>query len=378
VLSLADFEPLARKRLPGPLYAYVAGACEDNHSLRANTEAFEQYSFRNRVLVDVSQRSTQTELFGKRYSAPLGLAPMGICALTSYRGDLVLAKAAQAANVPCIMSGSSLIRLEEVAQAAPDTWFQAYLPGQQEQIDFLIDRVARAGFSTLVLTVDVALAANRENNVRAGFSSPLRPSLRLAWEGFTHPRWTAGVLARTLLLHGMPHFENNYVTRGVPVISRHVERDFSDRSHLTWAHIQAIRKRWSGILVLKGILNPLDATLACEVGVDGLIVSNHGGRQLDGAAAPLIMLPQVLEAFPRGPVMLDGGIVRGSQVLKALALGAACVFVGRPFNYAACVAGQAGVEHGIVLLTQEISRNMGLLGVTRLDQLNPEFLIRTI
>jgi L-lactate dehydrogenase (cytochrome) len=376
VLSLADFEPLARKRLPGPLYAYVSGACEDNASLRANLHSFDDYAFRSRVLVDVSQRSTQISLFGTTYNAPIGLAPMGICALTSYRGDLVLARAAQVAGVPFIMSGSSLIRLEELAQAAPDAWFQAYLPGKLEQIDALVERVKQARFHTLVLTADVAVSANRENNLRAGFSSPLRPSARLAWEGATHPRWLLGVLARTLWSHGMPHFENNYATRGVPVISPHVVRDFSDRSHLTWEHVAHIRQRWAGRIVLKGVLHAKDAALAQQYGIDGLIVSNHGGRQLDGAVAPLRVLEDVVAAFRHGPVMLDGGVTRGSQVLKAMALGAACVFVGRPFNYAATVAGQTGVSHAIGLLAQEVSRNMGLLGITKLDQLDPSYLIR--
>ncbi len=377
VLSLADFEPLARKRLPGPLYAYVSGACEDNLSLLANRASFDHLALRPRVLVDVSQRSTQISLFGKSYSAPIGLAPMGISALTSYRGDIILARAAQEAGVPCIMSGSSLIRLEEVAQVAPDAWFQAYLPGKLEQIEALVDRVKIAGFHTLVVTADVAISANRENNQRAGFSSPLRPSLRLAWEGLTHPRWSLGVLARTLLAHGMPHFENNYATRGVPVISRHVLRDFSDRSHLTWEHIARIRRRWAGRMVLKGVLNAQDAVLAKAHGIDGLIVSNHGGRQLDGAVAPMRVLEEVVAAFSDGPVMVDGGVTRGSQVLKAMALGAACVFVGRPFNYAATVAGQSGVSHAIGLLAQEVSRNMGLLGITELSQLNSTYVLRS-
>jgi L-lactate dehydrogenase (cytochrome) len=358
------------------LFAYVSGACEDNHSLQANLNSFDDFAFRSRVLVDVSKRSTQIQLFGKAYSAPIGLAPMGIAALTSYRGDLILAKAAQQAGVPCIMSGSSLIRMEEVAQAAPDTWFQAYLPGKLEQIDDLLARVQRAGFQTLVLTADVAVSANRENNARAGFTSPLRPSFRLAWEGATHLRWFLGVLVRSLWSHGMPHFENNYATRGVPVISRHVVRDFSDRSHLTWQHVAHIRQQWTGRIVIKGVLNARDATLAKQQGIDGLIVSNHGGRQLDGAVAPLRVLEEVIAAFGDGPVMLDGGVTRGSQVLKAMALGAACVFVGRPFNYAATVAGHNGVSHAIGLLAQEVSRNMGLLGITELGQLDASYLIR--
>ncbi|VFR21463.1 L-lactate dehydrogenase [plant metagenome] len=370
ILSLQDFEAAARRILPKPVYAYVSGAVEDGLSERANREVFERYGFQPNVLVNVSHRDTKVTLFGEEYRAPVGIAPMGISALSSYRGDIVLARAARAANVPCIMSGSSLIRLEEVMQEAPGTWFQAYLPGDPAQIEALIDRVAAAGVRTLVLTVDTPVAANRENNVRAGFSTPLRPSVGLAWQGITHPRWLFGTFARTLLRHGMPHFENNYATRGAPILSANVLRDFSDRGHLNWEHVSAIRKRWQGPMVLKGILNPRDAAIAKARGMDGIIVSNHGGRQLDGSITPLTALPQVAEAAPGLEIMLDSGVRRGTDVLKALALGAKCAFVGRPFNYAATVGGQAGVAHGLTLITEEIKRDMGLLGVATLPEID--------
>ncbi|WP_175173161.1 alpha-hydroxy acid oxidase [Achromobacter pestifer] len=372
LLSLHDFEAAAKKRLPKPIYAYVSGAVEDGLSERGNRRAFDQYGFLPKVLVDVSQRSMRTTVLGREYAAPVGVAPMGISALSSYRGDIVLARAAADADVPCIMSGSSLIRLEEVMQAAPGTWFQAYLPGDEAQIAALIDRVAAAGVTTLVLTVDTPVAANRENNVRAGFSTPLRPSAGLAWQGLTHPRWLFGTFLRTLWRHGMPHFENNYATRGAPILSANVLRDFSDRGHLSWPHVAAIRRRWQGRMVIKGILHPDDARKARAHGMDGVIVSNHGGRQLDGSVSPLQALPAVLEAAGGMDVMLDSGVRRGSDVLKAMALGARCVFVGRPFNYAAAVAGQRGVAHAIGLIVEEVRRNMGLLGVVDLKALGAD------
>ncbi|EHK67626.1 alpha-hydroxy acid oxidase [Achromobacter arsenitoxydans] len=376
MLSLHDFEPAARKRLPKPIYAYVSGAVEDGQSERANRDAYAEYEFRPKVLVDVSARSTRCTVLGREYAAPVGVAPMGISALSSYRGDVVLARAAFEAGVPCIMSGSSLIRLETVMDAAPGTWFQAYLPGDEAQIGALIDRVAAAGVDTLVLTVDTPVAANRENNVRAGFSTPLRPSLGLAWQGLTHPRWLAGTFLRTLARHGMPHFENNYATRGAPILSANVLRDFSDRGHLNWEHVAAIRRRWKGLMVLKGILHPDDARSARTLGMDAVIVSNHGGRQLDGSMSPLHALPAVLEAAGGMEVMLDSGVRRGTDVLKAMALGARCVFVGRPFNYAATVAGQRGVAHAIALIAEEVRRNMGLLGLVDLQELDAGFLRR--
>lgn len=375
ILSLADFERAAEKRLPKPIFGYVSGACEDCQSLRANRDVFAEYEFVSRILVDISQRSQTVEIFGKQYDAPFGMAPMGITAMSAYRGDIVLAEAAKRANIPMIMSGSSLIKMEELAAVAPDAWFQAYLPGKVDQISPLIDRVAAAGFKTLVITVDTPSSANRENNVRTGFSTPLRPSVRLAWEGISHPRWLFGTFLKTLMRHGMPHFENSFATRGAPIMSANVLRDFSSRGHLNWDHVRDIRARWKGPMVIKGILHPADAALARQYGMDGVIVSNHGGRQLDGAVAPLRVLPQILDQFKDGPVMLDSGVRRGTDVLKALALGARCVFLGRPFNYAAAVGGPAGVDHAISLLSEEVSRNMAMMGINRLNELTSASLV---
>lgn len=375
VLCLSDFEELAKRKLPRPLFGFIAGAAEDNRSLDANLTAFDDFYFVPRVMVDVSARSQQIGLFGRTYAAPFGLAPVGISAFLAYDGDVVLAQAARRANVPAIMSGTSLIPMEEVAERAPGTWFQAYLPGDTTRIDPLIDRVARAGFETLVVTVDIPVWANRENNVRAGFSTPLRPSLRLAWDGAIRPRWLFGTMLRTLLARGMPHFENSFATRGAPILSRTAIRDTTGRDHLNWADIARIRRQWKGALVIKGVLNAEDAIRARGIGADGIVVSNHGGRQLDGATPALRVLPRVLDAVPDLPVMVDGGFRRGSDVLKAVALGARCVFAGRPFIYSAVVGGQGGVQRAIQLLREEVDRNMAMLGVNALGDLDHSYLI---
>jgi L-lactate dehydrogenase (cytochrome) len=376
LLALDDFEAAARRHLPRPIFGYVAGAAETNASWRDNRRAFQDFAFVPRVLTDVSKRSQEAELFGRTYATPFGIAPMGISALVAYRGDLVLTAAARRANVPMIMSGSSLIRLEEVAKENPAAWFQAYLPGEPPRIIGLIDRVAAAGFGTLLLTVDTAVLANRENNIRSGFSTPLRPSLRLAWDGLVRPNWLINTALRTLVLHGMPHFENSYATRGAPILARNVLRDFGLRDHLSWKHLELIRERWKGRLVVKGILNPADAKIARESGADGIIVSNHGGRQLDGAVSALRVLPEIAAERGAMTVMMDGGIRRGTDVLKALALGAQYVFVGRPFLYAAALGGETGVAYAINILSEEINRDMALLGINRLSELNPDMLMR--
>ena len=366
ILSLDDFETAARKHLPAPIFAYVSGGCETDKSLRGNREVFDAYRWVTSVLTDTSQRTLATPLLGHTYAAPFGIAPMGISALSAYRGDLIQTQAAAAANIPAILSGTSLIAMEDVVRVNPQAWFQAYVPGEQERILKLLDRVEAAGFKTLVVTVDTPVSGNRENNIRARFSTPLRPSLRLAWDGITHPRWLLGTALRTLVKHGMPHFENSQATRGAPILSSTVTRDFGARDHLGWEHLALIRRRWTGHLVVKGILRPQDALAARDAGADGIILSNHGGRQLDGSVSPMETLPHVVDAVgPDYAVMIDSGFRRGNDVLLALALGAKFVFVGRPFNYAGAVGGEAGILHATGILASEIRRNMALIGVQR-------------
>lgn len=370
-LSLADFERAARRRLPWMLYSFIAGGSEDEVSLAENGAAFRDYAFVPRVLVDVSSRSQETTLFGKTYAVPFGVAPMGIGALFAYRSDVALARAAAAHRMPFVLSASSLIPMETVKEAGANAWYQAYVPGEKPPIAALIDRVAATGFDTFVLTVDVPRFANRENNVRNGFTTPLRPSLKLFLDGATHPRWLIGTALRTLINHGMPHFENTNATRGAPIISCDLTRVTGLKDRLAWEHLEFIRSRWKGKLVIKGVLSAEDAKIARDAGVDGVIVSNHGGRQLDGTIAPLRVLQEIVDASGDMTVMYDGAIRRGSDVLKALALGARFVFVGRPFLFAAAVGGEAAMRHAAHLLTLEIERNMALLGITSLDQLTP-------
>ena len=376
ILSLDDFERAAAGHLPRPLFSYVASAAEDGASLRSNRAAYAEFGLVTRVLRDVSHRSQAVTLFGKNYDSPFGIAPLGLCALSAYRGDLVLARAAASARIPMVLSGSSLIRLEDVAAERTGAWFQAYLPGDEARRVALIERVKLAGYGTLVITLDTPVAGNRENDVRAGFTIPLRPTLRLAWDGLSHPRWLFGTFLQTLWRHGMPHFENNFATRGVPILSPDVLRDYSERGHLHWTHFDRMRAIWPGTLIVKGVLSAEDARLAREHGADGVIVSNHGGRQLDGAVAPLRVLPGIVAACPGLPVMIDSGIRRGTDVLKALALGACFVFLGRPFIFAASLAGEAGVRHAIDILRTEIDRDMGLLGLNTLADLRPTHLFR--
>ncbi|WP_052121115.1 alpha-hydroxy acid oxidase [Inquilinus limosus] len=373
-LCLDDFERAARSRLPRMLYGFVAGGAEEQASLRDNRAAFAELRFLPRILADVSARSQATSLFGRPQAHPFGIAPMGLTGICAFEADLLLARAAAEVRIPMVLSATSIIPMEQIRAAAPDTWMQAYLPAETDRIDGFLQRVADAGFETLVLTADVPVAANREHNIRNGFDLPLRPGPRLFWQGATHPRWLLGTVLRTLARRGMPHFENMDRHRGPPVVSPAAVRALGRRDALSWVSFEFIRARWRGKLLIKGVLSPRDARIASEAGADGIIVSNHGGRQLDGAVSPLRALPAIAAEAKGLPILFDSGIRRGSDVLKALALGADFVFLGRPFLFAAAAAGAAGIRRAIAILAEEIDRDMALLGVTAPSMVTPDYL----
>jgi L-lactate dehydrogenase (cytochrome) len=375
-LSLDDFEQTARRRLPKFLYGYISGGAETDAAVTDNRRAFEEYGFVPRVLNDVSGREQTTKLFGKTYASPFGIPPMGSAALCAYRGDIVLARAAAAMNVPMCLSASSLITLEDVRRENPAAWYQAYLAGDAARIEPLVDRVADAGYDTFVVTADVPVAPNRENNIRNGFQVPLGVTPRVAWDTMTHPHWLFGTWARTLLNHGMPHFENMDAMRGPPVLSKDLMRNIGKRDQLAWKHVELIRRRWKGKLVIKGLIAPADARIARESGVDGVIVSNHGGRQLDATVSSMRTLAEIAADAGGMTVMLDGGIRRGTDILKALALGAQFVFIGRPLLYAAVAAGEAGVQRALGLMRDEIDRDMALLGIRSIGEITPDLVRR--
>jgi len=373
LLCLDDFEAPARRYLPRPIFGYISGGVETNASLDGNRAAFNAWEFLPRVLVNTRARHQKTTLLGRSYDLPFGFPPMGSTALAAYRGDDVLAKVAGELNTVMIQSGASLTPMEHVRKVGPTAWFQAYLPGEPDIIVPLVERAQAAGFDTLVLTVDVQVSANRENNVRTGYSSPLKITPRLAWDCMVRPRWLAGNFLRTVMQHGMPHLENMGFPR-IPVLGN-MERPRMARDGLNWEHVELMRKIWKGKLVLKGVLSPHDVRIARESGVDGIMVSNHGGRQLDGTLSPFRALPGAVAEAGNMAIMMDSGIRRGTDVLKALAMGAHFVFVGRPFLYAAAIGGEAGVHHAAQLLREEISRNMAMLGISTVAEMKRELLV---
>lgn len=374
IFSLEDLEEAARRHLPSPIFSYVGGNAGRGDSARDNRAAFDEIGFLPAVLNDVTGRRLDASVMGLDFRLPFGIAPMGVSALSAYRGDIVLARAARAAGIPMVISGSALIPLEEVAAENPEAWFQAYLPPAPDEARAVIDRVAAAGLSTLVVTVDASVMPGRENNRRAGYRTPIRPDHRLAWQGATHPRWALGTFARTFWSHGHPRFSNNGPGHGAPLLSRRVTRSFSGRDALSWETLALVRRHWPGRLVLKGLTIPADVARAREAGVEGVILSNHGARQLDGTVSPLRTLEASKAVAGDMAVMIDSGFRRGTDILKAFGLGADFVWVGRPFNYAAALGGEAGVAHAIALLAHQLFQDLGMLGLTRIDAVRPEHL----
>lgn len=365
--GLQDFEAPGAGRLPRFLRETIAGAAQDGWSRRENRRAFERLAFWPRVLVDTSMRHARVDVLGQAWDAPFGIAPMGGMGLAARDADRAMARAAAAANIPFVLSGASLVRMEDVLQVNERCWFQAYLGPDAGEQQALVRRAREAGFGTLVVTVDVPVGGHREADLRNGVRSPLRPGWRLAADALAHPRWLVGTLLRTLLAEGMPHFENFGPARQ-PAIAWRGQRAHR-REQLDWTALQRVREAWPRRLVLKGVLDPDDARRAREAGVDAVVVSNHGGRQLDGALASLDALPAVRAQAGSMTLLLDSGVRRGGDVLKALALGASMAFVGRPFLWAAVVGGQAGVAHAIELLRAEVLRDLALLGCRSLEDL---------
>lgn len=374
IMCLEDLEAPARAFLPRALWEFASTGAEANISREGNRKAFDEIWFRPRILKNVTDRAITQPLFDQTYDSPFGIAPMGASAMSGFEADLNFARAARQARIPYIMSGSALIPMEKILNANPDVWFQAYVDADRDSIAVLADRAWAAGVRNFVVTVDVPVPGNRGVSLRAGFEYPIRPGLGIAMDGLTHPRWLLGTFFRTLMASGLPHIENYGAGRGIPIISRSAKQRAHVRDALEWDDLKWLRDRWKGKLIIKGVLAAEDARQAAETGLDGVMVSNHGGRQLDTAISPLRVLSEIAAEKGNMAILYDGGIRRGTDVVKALALGADFAFIGRPFLYAAALGREAGVAHAIKLLNQEIDRTVALLGCTGLNDLESRIL----
>lgn len=371
-INLDDLRRLARGRLPRVLYDFIEGGVDDEDGLARNEEAFRRRPLLPRYLVDVSQRDQGTELFGRRYASPFGIGPTGGIGNFRRGGDLMLAAAARDANIPFVMSGVATASMQELANVAPEHgWYQVYAARDRSIVEDMVKRAEACGFSTLMITVDVPVGANRERNRRNGFGRPLRLSLGAKLEALRRPAWL-----RDYLRHGIAMLPNwqPYAGPGADAEAVAAFVTTQVRAALSWEELARLRDLWPRNLVLKGIMRVDDALRAAETGVDGIVVSNHGARQLDRAPSALDVLPGIVEAVgERLTVMLDGGIRRGADVIIALSMGARFVFLGRPTLYGTVAGGQAGAARALALLGNEVDTVMAQIGCTALDQLGLDF-----
>lgn len=379
-INIADIERLARRRLPRILYDVIASGVEDERSLRASREAFERFRLLPRLGVEVRARSQRRELLGKSYESPFGIAPTGVAGIFRKDAELLLARAAAKANIPFVMSGSSIASIEAVGQsAAPQSWFQLYAARDDQITQDMLDRAQKAGFTTLVLTIDTPVIPKRERDIRNGFSLPLRPPLGVILEAVMHLGWLFDYLrAGHFFRDGVPPMMSwaPYARDGAGACE--IAQLFGDQrtNALTWQKLEALRRRWPGHFVVKGILRPSDAVRAVEVGADAVAVSNHGAKALDAAISPIECLYWVRRAVgPSTVVTFDSGIRRGSDIVVALCLGADFVFVGRPTLYGVCAHGEAGAARAIEILQQEIDLTLGLVGAPSINDLGEDFLV---
>lgn len=374
-VNVEDIHKLAKRRLPKFAFDFIEGGVEDEIGLDRNRAAFDKYALLPRYLVHVEKVDQSVELFGRTYASPFGISPTGIAALFRPGADLMLAEAAKEANIPFIQSGAASASVEQVAKVAPDNaWFQLYGARDFKYSEDLIKRADAAGISTLVLTVDVPVTPRRERNIRNGFRRPLKMSPWLVLDAMSHPAWTIDYL-RT---GGLPRLElwAKYAREGASADEvADVLGSQTPTANQTWETLEKMRKLWPRTFLIKGIMHPDDAVRAMNAGIDGLIVSNHGARQLDRAPAPLEMIPTIRRVTAdRLPLILDGGVRRGAEILIAMCLGVKSVVFGRPTLYGAAAAGRVGVDKVIDIVRREVEVNMKQIGCPRLADLGPDFL----
>jgi len=375
--NIADLRALAQKRLPRGLFEFMDRGCEDEVSLRNNRAAFERIKLRPRVLNDVSKRDQSITLFGHKQNMPVAIAPTGTPGIMWYEGELELARAAKKAGIPFTLATTTLTAMERIVdEVGGRLWFQLYMYADRSLSRWIAERAKTAGYEALIMTVDSPTFSNREYNLRNGFTIPITYSAKNILDVMGHPRWMLGVWLRYLLEGGLPLFENYPPEVKARVKAAPMGRAMKLNDALNWDDVREMRKLWPRTLMIKGVLSPADAAIAADCGVDGIVVSNHGGRVVDGAIAPIEALPAMLDAVgKRMTVIVDSGFRRGSDVVKAMALGAHAVLVGRATLYGVAAAGEAGGTRALDILREEIDRVMALVGRCSIDELNRELLV---
>lgn len=361
-MTVDDLRRLARRRMPRGAFDYVDGGAEDERSLANNAAGFARLEFRPNVLRDVSRIDTSTSLFGHRVAMPLILAPTGYTRLTHSQGELAVARAAARAGVPYSLSTMSTYDIESVAAAADGPkWFQVYTWKDRGLVKELVGRAAAAGYEALWLTVDTAVLGRRERDVRRGFSMPPEIGLGTIVDGIVHPAWTLDFITHDPIVFANVVHHEDHGSSDPMAMADHVMQNFDQK--LSWDDVEWLQSIWDGPLVLKGIQTVEDARRAVELGVEGIGLSNHGGRQLDDAPSPIELVePVAQEVQGRASIICDGGVRRGSDIVKAVALGADACSIGRPYLYAMGAAGERGVDHVLRFFREGLERTMALTG----------------
>ncbi len=364
-LNIDDLRAMARRRLPKGIFEYVDRGTEDEISLRGNRQALDALKLVPSVLVDVSGRTQEADVFGHRQAMPLVIAPTAAAGLMWHDGEVQLARAAAQAGIPFCVSTQSMTTIEKIAETGARLWFQLYVWRDRKLTHALMDRARDAGAETLVLTADTVVSPKREYNQHNGFGIPLKPSLRGAIDVASHPRWLLSVLLRALMTEGVPTYAH-YPAEFRTAITRVASSDaLKLADNVTWEEVAELRRRWQGRLIVKGILRADDAQKAVDCDVDGIVVSNHGARNLDIAPSPIDVLPRIVDKVgDRLVVFADSSVRRGSDVVKLLASGAKAVLVGRSVLFGLATNGEAGAMHALELLKAEIDNTMALLGRT--------------
>ena len=372
--NIFDLRDMARRRLPKWLFEFVDRGTEDEIGLRNNREAFDRVKLLPRMLVDVSGRELTTTLYGKEHKMPIGIAPTGVAGMMWYKGELELARAAKAAGIPFSLATGSITSMEEVAEKVGGTlWMQLYMWSDRKLSHQVVRRAIAAGFEALLVTVDGTVAGNREYNRRNGFQVPFKYNRRNTMDVLMHPGWMLSVFGRYIMNGGLPT-RANFPEELRTNITREYGGDKRTRSdNLCWDDLKALRDIWPGKLLVKGLLHPDDAEKSLEYGADGIIVSNHGARNCDPAPAALDVLPTMVRAVgSRTTIIFDSGVRRGSDVVKALALGAQFVLIGRSTLYGTAAAGYDGAARALDIYKGEISRSIAQIGCNRISEIGPE------
>ena len=375
--NIHDLREVARKRLPKGLFEFVDRGTEDEVALRNNRSAFERIKLNMRTLVNVTGRNQDVTLFGVKHPMPIVIAPTGCAGLMWHEGELALAKAAAQAGIPFSLATGSLTAMEKITELAGGTlWFQLYMWPDRSLSHKLVQRAQAAGYKALLVTVDGVVSPNREYNLKNGFTIPFSFTRKNVIDVLSHPQWLLGVLAKYMTTTGMPRYENYPTELKAKMTAQPMGRSMMKNDSLDWDDLRALRKLWPHTLILKGVMHPQDALMAAECGADGVVVSNHGGRNFDSALAPIEVLPQVVEAVgKRLTVLVDSGFRRGSDVVKALALGANAVLVGRPTLYGTAAGGEAGAARAIRIFRDEIDRVLAFLGYRGIAEIERDCLI---